>query len=37
LDVRVRLELEQFFLSAVAMEGKAVRIQGGSGPESAKR
>ena len=37
LPARVREELEQFFLHAVAFEGKAVKILGWTGPEVAHR
>ena len=37
LPERVRAELEQFFLSAVAFEGKAVRLLGFDGPVEADR
>jgi len=37
LPARVRKELEQFFLHAVAFENKAVKILGWSGPEAADR
>ncbi|HZU83344.1 MAG TPA: inorganic diphosphatase [Polyangiaceae bacterium] len=37
LHERVRKELEQFFLSAVAFEGKALRVEGWEGPTSADK
>lgn len=37
LPKRMRVELEQFFLSAVLLEDKGVRVEGWSGPEEAGR
>jgi inorganic pyrophosphatase len=37
LPERVRLELEQFFVSVVAFEGKTLRLGGFDGPEAADR
>jgi len=37
LPARLREELEQFFLHAVAFEGKAVTILGWTGPDAAQR
>ncbi|HZR82343.1 MAG TPA: inorganic diphosphatase [Candidatus Binatia bacterium] len=36
LNERTRIELEQFFLAAVFLEGKGVQIKGWSGPSAAK-
>jgi len=35
IDERIRQELEQFFLGAVAFEGKDLKILGWGGPEDA--
>ena len=35
-DERIRKELEQFFMSAVAFEGKELKILGWAGPDEAK-
>jgi len=37
LPERVRLELEQFFVSVVAFEGKVLRLGGFDGPAEAER